>query len=204
MKIFMKTISVAFHPLFMATYLSAIFLNLTPELFPGLVSETVPLLVIVIFITTALIPGLSIFLLKSLSFLSDLEVTKRTERFRPFALIVICYAAATYFFETKLALGPLFMTVMAGVTVLIFIILIITIRFKISGHATAIWSAVGYLSAIIILANLDIQWIYYSAIAFAGLTCTSRLYLGYHQPKEVWAGSILGFLYGFLSLLIAF
>ena len=200
MKLFMKIISVVFHPLLIATYLSAILFKKAPELFPRIIPEASSQFILVIFITTCLMPALSIFLLRSFSYISNLELTHRNERIRPFIFIVAYYAIASYLFKAKLAMGPIFMTVMIGVTILIAILLIITRWFKISIHAAAIWGGVGYVSAMAVALNLDLGWIYYLIIVVAGLTSTSRLYLGYHQPKEVWIGTIVGFTYSFLTL----
>ena len=93
------------------------------------------------------------------------------------------------------------MTVMIGVTVLIILLSIITAWFKISIHAAAIWSGVGFVSALIITMGINLGWHFYALIVAAGLTGTSRLHLGYHQPKEVWSGAMLGFWYSFLIML---
>ncbi len=198
----MKIISVIFHPLLIATYLSAILFKMAPELFPRIIPQASSQFVLVIFITTCLMPALSIFLLRSFSYISNLELTNRNERIRPFIFIVAYYAISSYLFQEKLGMGAVFMTVIIGVTILIGLLLIITRWFKISIHATAIWSAVGFVSAMIVVLNLNLGWIYYLLVFVAGLTSTSRLYLGYHQPKEVWAGTILGFSYSFLTILL--
>ncbi|WP_420576052.1 hypothetical protein [Ekhidna sp.] len=198
----MKIVSVVFHPLLMATYLSAILFTEAPELFPRVMPQVIPQFILVVFITTCLMPALSIFLLKSFAFITNLELTKRAERMRPFIFIAFYYAASSYLFADKLEMGPVFMTVMIGVTVLILGLLIITIWFKISIHAAATWSGVGFVSALMVTMAVNIGWYYFGLIIAAGLTSSSRLYLGYHQPKEVWAGAILGFAYSFLTIII--
>ncbi len=186
----------------MASYLSAVLFREAPELFPRIVPQIIPQFVLVIFITTALMPALSIFLLRSFSYISNLELTKRQERLRPFIFIAFYYAASSYLFAEKLQMGPVFMTVMIGVSVLIALLLVITTWFKISIHATATWSGVGFVSALVITMGVNLGWYFYGLIIAAGLTSTSRLFLGYHQPKEVWTGAILGFIYSFLTIVI--
>lgn len=200
----MKIISVVFHPLLAPTYLSYVLFMEAPELFPRVMPQVVSQFVLVVFITTCLMPALSIFLLRTFSFISNLELTKRSERVIPFIFIACYYAASSYLFAEKLEMGPVFMTVMIGVTILIVILLIITIWFKISIHAAAIWSGVGFISALTISMGVNLGWYYYALILAAGLTGTSRLYLGYHLPKEVWSGAALGFLYSFLIILMVF
>jgi len=199
----MKIISAVFHPLLMATYLSAMLFYKTPELFPRVMPEVAPQFVLVIFITTCLMPALSIFLLKSFSYISNFEMTKRHERLRPFVFIAFYYGVSSYLFAEKLEMGPVFMTVMIGVTVLIIALTLITIRFKISIHAAAIWSGVGFVSALIITKGADLGVFYFLLILAAGLTSSSRLFLGYHRPKGIWSGALLGFSYSFAAMIVA-
>lgn len=198
----MKIISAVFHPLLMATYLSFILFTQCPILFPRVLPQLIPQFILMVFITTCLMPALSIWILKTFSYISNLELTERKERAKPFILVACCYATASYLFAVKLQMGSIFMTVMIGVSILIGLLLLITFWFKISVHAAAIWSGVGFVTALIISFGVSIGWYYYLLIVAAGLTCTSRLYLGYHQPKEVWSGALLGFTYSFLSIII--
>ena len=186
----------------MATYLSYVLFTKSPELFPRVIPEAIPQFILVIFITTCLMPALSIFLLRSFSLISNLELTNRSERIRPFIFIAFYYIASSYLFATKLGMGPIFMTVMIGVSVLIVLLLIITKWFKISIHTAAIWSGVGFISALSVSIGLNIGWYFYVLILAGGFIGTSRLYLGYHLPKEVWSGAILGFLYSFLTIIL--
>ena len=186
----------------MATYLSAMLFTKAPELFPRVMHQLIPQFVLVIFITTCVMPALSIFLLRTFAYISNLELTTRSERIRPFIFIALYYAASSYLFGEKLEMGPVFMTVMISVSVLIILLLIITTWFKISIHAAATWSGVGFVSALILSMGVNPGWYFYFLILAAGITSTSRLYLGYHQPKEVWSGAILGFVYSFLTIII--
>lgn len=200
----MKTISVLFHPLMIATHLSGLLLYKAPELLPRIQSQVVTQFLLVVFMMTALMPAFSIFLLRTFKYISDLELEERRERIIPFTFILFYYAAACYLFAEKLEMGPLFVSVIISVTVLILLLLIITLRFKISIHAAAIWGAVGYVSAICIIYAVQLGWVFYTLIIVAGVTSSSRLYLGYHTPKQVWLGSILGFSYCLLVILLFF
>ncbi|MEQ9231724.1 MAG: phosphatase PAP2 family protein, partial [Cyclobacteriaceae bacterium] len=77
------------------------------------------------------------------------------------------------------------------------------LKFKISIHAAAIWAVAGNTAALCnkFLLN-DMIALTYTIVVIAGLVGTSRLYLGYHQPKEVWAGSVFGFLFSYAAVLL--
>ena len=198
----MKIVSVAFHPLLIATHLSLLILFLAPELLPGIQPQAYRHFLLLVFIITAVMPALSLFLLKAFKYISDLELKKRNERALPFAFILFYYGIASYLFMVKLEMGWLFNLVMISVTVLILLLLIISTRFKISIHAAAAWSAAGYLTAILITQHITLNWVYYLTLCLAGLTTASRLYLGYHTPKEAWLGAVLGFCYSLLIFVV--
>lgn len=191
----MKIVSVVFHPLLIATHLSILILLLAPELLPTIQPQAYRHFLLLVFIITAVMPGLSLFLLKTFKYISDLELKNRKERALPFAFILFYYGIASYLFMVKLEMGFLFNLVMISVTILILLLLLISTRFKISIHSAAAWSAVGYLTAIIVTHDIMLNWMYYLTLCLAGLTTTSRLHLGYHSPKEAWLGAALGFTY---------
>ena len=197
----MKITSAVFHPLLIATHLTVLFLYISPELLSEIQPQVRLHFLLLIFLITGFLPAFSIFLLKRFKYVSDTELIKRNERLIPFILILIYYIISCYLFYEKLEMGRLFNLVMISVTTLIFFLILITLKFKISIHATAIWSAAGYLTAILIRYE-DVGIILFAGVIFAGLTSTSRLYLGYHTPKQVWIGAILGFFYGLTVILL--
>ena len=199
MKFLMKLISAICHPLLMATYLSIIILLGAPELFT-FPAKAARILVLAVFLTTCVIPAFTIYSLKLFSKISNLELTNKDERPLPFSFIFIWYAVSCYLFVERLQLGKPFSTIIISVTILIGLLFIITKWFKISIHSTAIWSAVGIIAALIIVSAVTLQYVLLIFILLAGLTATSRLYLGYHQPAEVWYGGVLGFSFSFLAI----
>lgn len=140
--------------------------------------------------------------MKMSSMITSFELVKRTERFYPFAIITMYYGVAAYLFSTKIQIGNPFDVIMISVTLLTGLLLIISFRFKISVHSAAIWGAVGFLGALIVTMGIDLGIFFYVVIIAAGLTSSSRLFLGYHTPKEVWAGAILGFSFSFSAIVI--
>jgi membrane-associated phospholipid phosphatase len=196
----MKVISVIFHPLLVATLMSILLFGTAPEIYPGLQPKAYFYFISAILIITCILPAISIFVMKMSSIISSFELIKRTERFYPFAIIAIYYGVAAYLFTVKIQIGSPFDIIMTSVAILIAVLLVISFQFKISVHATAIWGAVGFASALIVVMGLDLGVYYYFLIVAAGLTSSSRLYLGYHSPKEIWSGAIFGFIYSFLTI----
>ncbi len=189
-----------FHPLLMATYCSGLFYLTLPEIFSPIPKEFIPYFIGAIFVTTALIPSLSILFMLMTSRVSNLEITNIRERAFPFFSIGLFYGASTYMFYTKMILPQSLLVMMLGVTSMIFVILAISLKFKISVHSAGIWGVAGFYSALSLkyLATgtlLPLMTIFF----LAGLTTTSRLYLNRHSTIESWSGAIFGFLFCFFS-----
>ena len=90
---------------------------------------------------------------------------------------------------------------MISVSALVIISLLITLRFKISIHAAAIWGVAGIFVGL--STYQDVSALFYAAVisfVLAGLISASRLHLNRHQPVEIWTGALLGFImcYGWL------
>ncbi|MBE61367.1 MAG: hypothetical protein CMB89_03330 [Flammeovirgaceae bacterium] len=196
----MKSISAVFHPLLMATYSCLIMFLVIPELFAPIRYESIPYFIGVVFVTTCIVPAISILFLRFTQRVSSLEITKLEERSLPFLSIGTFYGVTTYMFYAKMNVPITLLVMMIAVTCMIFLIYLISFKFKISVHSSAIWGVSGLFSALAIkyLTTLNITAI---AIIFfaAGLTTTSRLYLGRHTPQESWSGALLGFTLCFLT-----
>jgi len=113
----------------------------------------------------------------------DLDLRRRSQRFRPQFVTVSCFGTAWAILRFGSAPAP--MTAVAGALLLQSLaVLAITLRWKISVHsATAaaagvvVWSVFGALIPVLV------------AIA---LVAWSRLRLRYHSPGQVAAGALLG------------
>ncbi len=190
----MQVISAVFHPLLMSTYCGILLYFTFPEIFSPIPLDYIPYFIGAIFVTTAVVPALSVLFLMATSKISNLEITRIEERITPFFSIALFYAASTYLFYTKMMLPPPLLIMMIGVTALIFIILLTSFRFKISVHSAAIWGMAGYFTGIGIRytgSGMLIPLIF--ILLAAGLTTTSRLYLNRHTTNESWVGAILGY-----------
>lgn len=198
----MKLVSAVFHPLLLATYLMSVLFFTAPELLGTISIRQIPLLIGVTFVTTFLIPAACIGVMRLSSKVSNLELTNRDERLMPFLSITMFYAATTYMFINQFRFTGTFALMMITVTVLIFSLLLITTKFKVSIHASANWGGVGLLTFLLIKVGATLLFPLLGAILVAGTVSTSRLYLGYHTPREIWVGTFYGFSFCFFSLLL--
>lgn len=199
----MQTLSAVFHPLLMATYSTALLFLLAPALFGGIPRSSMTGFIGIIFFSTCLIPAISILFLKFTRQISNMDISHRQERLLPFFSIVLFYMATTYMLYQQMNVPLLFLYMMLMVTVLMLIVTLISFRFKISVHATAIWGVSGLFSALSFkyLTIDQAPWIGLIYIS-AGATTTSRLYLKKHTPAESWSGAFLGYIFCFTAFFL--
>ncbi len=196
----MKLVSVIFHPLLMATYTSILLYLLVPTIYSPVLQEFIPYLIGVTFLITAVIPALSLLMMKFTGRIGNLDITIQSERTLPFILIACFYGFSTYMFYSKLHVSVSVVAIMMITTLLILSLSILSVFKKISIHAAAIWGLCGIMSAISInYMDTSVNGVLAILFLAAGLTTTSRLYLQKHEPIEIWIGAIFGFASCFLG-----
>lgn len=198
---FMKFFSVVYHPLLMMSYLLAVFYIYQPEFFSPVDQSQLPKLIIAGFITTFLIPVLSVLIMKFTSRIASLELSNRDERFMPFLTILLFYGSTTYLFTTRIGVIPPLSSIFYSATFLIGLLLAITFRFKISIHSAASWALSGILVAVALkYSGSSLVVPVMGSFILAGIVASSRIYLKKHNSHEVWSGCTVGFIVGFLPV----
>ena len=203
MKNLMKLISVIFHPLLVVPYISVLLALFLPQAYAVISPEVMWRVVIMLVLLTSLFPSLFVLGLWMFTpWVSDLELSERKERILPFMVLIVFYGVAAKFLVIDLNLGYMVKTLMVSAVVMVLIMVLITLKFKISIHTAAIWSLAGTCIGLALkFPESAFDQIGLAAIISGGLIGTSRLYLGYHRPVEVWVGSIYGFAFGCLAVL---
>ena len=190
------TLSGILHPLFVPTY-GIVF-------FCAAFSRQVPLpsvywLVACIgtFFMTALIP-LSLMIFRRLrGEISDISISKPSERTPIYVYTIICYAFWCYFLF-KVIHAPFVSLIGIGATIALALVLFINTRWKISAHLTGLGGLLGGILAYTFNYALPMPIVAISIIlALALLLMYARLYLGAHTPMQVVAGFLLGIIMTF-------
>lgn len=184
-------ISNIFTPIAMPTYAMALALWLTPLV---VLPERMRLAVTgVIALITAVLPMASILALMRLGRVSDFSISDRRQRITPFAVSIACYIGAALYLRGVHA--PTWLTMFyIGAAATSAIALIISLKWKISAHASAsggVTAIVGWL-AFNGLINFGGVWWLTGMIILVGLVATSRLILHRHTLAQVITGATLG------------
>ena len=186
-------ISLVFHPVFMPffTYLF-LFKKGNEELF--LVSASIEKLVlIIVFINTALLPLLFSLSLKKMGIIQSLRMRDATERKYPYWFSLLAFAV-TYYILLRAKLPVEFQRTACGGILALFLVTIITYRWKISAHMTGM----GGLCALVYgvqfgLPQSDV-FMFPLFILLAGVVATARLILQEHNLWQLLAGFYNGFI----------
>lgn len=179
-------------PLMIPVYGMILIFSLSIMMFTPLESKL--LVVGIVFGVNAILPVLLFCMLKFFGIIEDVALNRQNERAIPYVIMIICYLATAFFLYTRHA--PLWVVMFfAGGSVAGIVNLIVNKWWKISAHAAAAAGLVAMLVRMdaVGLPQTDvIPWIV-SAIIFAGLLCSSRVYLRRHTLGQVLAGSAVGY-----------
>ena len=186
-----KIISTVFNPLFIPTYGVMILFKLDTFIRYVLPTGAKNLVLIIVFINTAIAPFIAILFMKKLGLINNLSLNKRNERIMPIIVGVFLYFF-TYYILRQSSLPSIVHFYFLGATIVVTISLFITIYWKISLHMVSMGGLTGFLMATAFLLRTNtIFWIVV-VIFSSGLVGSSRLLLNQHTSGQVFAGYILG------------
>ena len=198
--LFAKTVSVIFHPLLMPTYALIILFNSNTH-FSYMPFEIKKVIYLIVFLCTFLIPVSIIPFLVNLKVVSGPQLKNHRERVIPLAISTLSYYFA-YHLLNRLSLSTIdFVKVMLlASAILIFICMLITLKWKISAHliGTGGLMAGFFFYAVYFLADFTMILVIISLLA--GIIAYSRLKLQVHNSAQVYTGFLLGF-FGMLLVL---
>ncbi len=196
-----NVLSGMFHPLLMVTYGVILALTYTYlAIYPMGMKLSI---VGGVFVMTAIVPALFIWIMYKTGMAGDLDLTNRKERTLPYIIFAISLLA-TGFLLYKLRMPVWFLLELFGACAALLIAMLINHYWKISAHMIGVG---GFIGGIFGAAQIQMINPYVGiVIAFvvAGLVGTSRLILKRHTPMQVYAGFMLGFTCVFLSSLLSF
>jgi len=187
----MQSIAIVFHPLMMPTF-SFLLIN---AILPDLIRPQGWIMIPFLFITTFLIPLFGVSILRYSGSISSLSLENREERFLPFLFVTIFYCITTVMFVVKIELNGTVSIILIATTLLLFLLMLVSLFYKISIHAAGVGGVVGFLTVLSFnhpeSGMIDVLLV---SIILSGLVMSSRLYLNVHTPREILAGGILGIL----------
>ena len=148
----------------------------------------------VLLLINTLAPAFSLWILKRRGVISDWDIRRRGERPIPFLLVLAYYlmAYALVVNSTSVEVPLFYRQVLLSLVVAIGSAWILTWKAKISMHMLAQGGILAvYMNVAMSDGSWNLGWV--SALVLSsGLVGWSRLHLGAHTPREVYAGFALG------------
>jgi len=183
-------ISVVFHPLIMPT-LAFLFLMNSGFYFTLLSFDAKKIILLIVFLSTFLLPLVSIGLM-GLNTRFKPDLNKGPDRVIPMLSTAIFYYVGFYALG-RLNVYPVYKVFLISSILIIVVLMIISMRWKISAHMAGIGGLIGAFIALSLRLGLNSSLALSVFIGIAGLIGSSRLILGKHTSVQIYAGFLTGF-----------
>jgi hypothetical protein len=181
--------SIIFHPLLLPTLGFFLLFN-SGFYFSALPWSVVKFIMLVVFLSTCLLPAIGIMLL-SFSSKFDISMEKNTDRVIPLMLSSLFYYVG-YLILQRLPIFPVYNIFLIASILLQIALLVISLKWKISAHMAAIGGLAGGFFGLSFRFQENPMKILIALILIAGILGTARLMMGKHTRAQIYAGFLLG------------
>lgn len=144
-----------------------------------------------VFFTTAILPALAILYLRKRGVVTDLDVSVRSQRAKPYVIFALAYLI-TILLLVRVALPWTVVKLFLGSLVSILVAFFITLKWKISAHTMAYGCITGGAFVICLEQHVNPLHFFVVLLLLAGLQATSRVYLKAHSLSQAGGGFALG------------
>lgn len=191
-------ISWVLHPFLLPLYLLLLILGFTA--FAAYPTGMKFYITWVVILYTMIIPVLSLGVLKSMGHLTDYRIDIRRERILPLLIGALCYVlcAVTIAKIPSAIFLRKFMLAAASCEILC---LVVSLKWKISLHLTAMGALVSLLSLMTFIGVRTMFLPLVISVLAAGLLASARLYLGCHNGLQIFVGFTSGLIVSALAVL---
>ncbi|QIA06789.1 phosphatase PAP2 family protein [Draconibacterium halophilum] len=194
-----RIISIIFHPVLIPT-IGMFLLMHSGFYFELLLWEAKRFILLVVFFTTCILPLLSVAVL-SLNPRFNINMPGSRDRLIPLLSASVFYYLG-FILLRKVQAVPEFKLFMLASVLVIILLLVISLKWKISNHMAAIGSLAGTLFALAFRNGVNPVYSVLIVVLLSGLIGTARLILCKHDMKQLIAGYVLGFIVLYLVLYI--
>lgn len=189
-------LSYILHPLLLLTYLLLLIMWVNPYLFGHTTFQGHSLMLIQVFFSTTLLPGVAIVLMKALGMLESLKMDDKQERIGPYIASGIFYLWIFVNVRDNGEIPLSYRAFVLAATISLFMAFLVNLVQKVNIHAIA---AGVFLSAVVVMLAtysytlIDMTMLLMVAIIFTGLIGTLQLILGNGKPIDIYSGYFMGF-----------
>ena len=191
-KIVAKVLSYVFHPLFIPTYVSAYLIFKYPYFFATFDDGQKMMKLLSLFITTAVFPAITVFLLWRLDFANSIFLRTQKERIIPYVASTIYFFWAWYVSRNQVSNPLPLVFFLLGLFLTASAALIANNYFKISMHAMGVGGGLAFMVLLGLSGTAAIGLPISIAAIITGCVCTARFIISDHYPGDVYMGLFLG------------
>jgi membrane-associated phospholipid phosphatase len=159
---------------------------------------------VLVFVLTFVFPAVWLVMMRKLEMIESLELKTSKERIIPFIATATFYLWAYRMFKPSPSniffSNEIVSNMLLGASIAIFIGFVVNIFSKVSLHAMGAGSFFALCLTLVNYSYFNLTLLVIAAVILGGAIGTARLILAAHQPSEVFAG----YLIGFLGLFVAF
>ncbi|MDE7374266.1 MAG: PAP2 family protein, partial [Odoribacter sp.] len=173
-----RTLSVVLHPVLMPVYILYLLFHI-PSWFLLIPAGVKGYCYLVTLFMLVLLPLACLPLLRYFHLIRDFRLEDKHDRIYPI-LTVVFFAFLGYWLLGRIAYTDIVQRLYLVMIILLSLFSMITLRWKISMHMTAIGGACGFLLVLGLKYSGDVRSSFMTMLVLAGLLASSRLYLKKH------------------------
>lgn len=192
--------SIVFHPLLMPIYGTLLLFYTVDIWFVYNLPGTAKLMIsAVILLNTLVVPVLFLLFMLKTGKISDVQVSRKNERYLPLLVTLIFYVA-TYIVLSNLGLNSVLLTFLLVGVLALTLGFLVNLFWKISMHMIGLGGIFGAFYFLAFHYNLSYYNYLAGVIVAAGLTGAARVKLKQHTLSQIFSGVLLGFLCGIATV----
>lgn len=197
-------LSYIFHPVFIPFYATLFLVYVHPAYFSGFADGNKLRTVLIVLQNAVFYPLFCIVLLKGVGFIDSIYLRTQKDRIIPYIACGIFFFWTFLLFKQQTVYPRIIPAFFLGVFLSSSAALLANIYFKISLHAIALGGWAGLFLVIAKDNNMLMTWPLALVLLVSGIICTARLLLGNHEPKDIYAGFLLGVVMQFVAAYVIF
>jgi hypothetical protein len=195
-----RLFSMIFHPMIMPT-VAVIILYFIPSYIAFATPMQARRIIIgLVFVNTCLAPFIVVILMKKLGIVSSTLLHDRIERIYP-SLVTLFFYTFTYYLFHRAGVSTVVTWFIAGATVVVSLAFLINLFWKISFHMMSMGSFTAFMIAMSFILELGMPAVIIASVLISGFVGVARLKLEAHNPAQVYAGWITGFIVMMIMML---
>jgi hypothetical protein len=183
-------VSVIFHPVFVNLFAFLLLFQLHPILAAALSTKAKIFYSLFFFTATAIVPLLSVLILKKGGMIASILLQQAHERRLPYLVTAAMTLVTYYIFQKINAPGALQFFVLICSAIVVTMLLFNQYK-KLSIHMASL----GLLTGVILIfyPYLEVRALFSVVLIISGITASARLFAEAHTPIELLSGYLIGF-----------